>query len=122
MNKIPSIKKMVKVSMEMVEMRAKRLTDADYEIILDHSSRIPEITIVMKAKEDDPNFYNSELMLWGAKFLREWEKEDWDTDDVSWKLEVGFDFHGLHEGMGSITKYVVEQLVWVILTLTDRAS
>lgn len=122
MNKLPSIKKMVKVAMEMVEMRAKRLTDADYEIHLDHSPRIPAITIVMKAKEDNPGFYNSDLMLWGAKFMKEWEKEDWDTDDVSWKLEVGFDFHGLPEGMEIIAKDEDEQLVWVTLTLTDYAS
>lgn len=104
------------------------LTLNGYTIYLT-KARIPTILIIISMDEEHiPN--NSTLLRYATGILDLLMAEDWDTDDIAWKIQFGNSFHPipgdiLTEDMEGTTIHEdpnQDNLVWIKFQLTDYAS
>ena len=129
MQSIPSTPKLIKTILHLIDSKSKGFEDKDMRIYLDYKDRIPEITMMFKLEEPSKDTHLENLMVKGSKFMARLIKEDWDTDDVSWSLEVGNNFHDaiselIPEGNTKIESDPggLNEWYFIKLKLTDWAS
>ena len=127
MQSIPSTPKLIKTILHLIDSKSKGFEDKDMRIYLDYKDRIPEITMIFKLEDTSLDTRSENLMVKGSKLMARLIKEDWDTDDVSWSLEVGNNFHGAieeltPEGNTKIGDEGNNEWYFIKLKLTDWAS
>ena len=132
MTTIPSINKLITLTLNLIDSKDKAYEDKETRIYLDYKDRIPEIIMMFKLEEPSRDTHLENLMIKGSKFMARLIKEDWDTDDVSWSLEVGGNFHDaiselIPEGGTRIEKSDEDDDIdngwfFIKLKLTDWAS